>query len=227
MIRIASAEEFQRLLEALAFDIGNANIHWRLYRDLLAALGADPVVGNQSNTFWYLTLNAHSSTALQSLARAYDSNRRALHLHGWLKTIQANSHFFETSEFKKRLAGNPFADSLAEHPRMPDPKQLGEDIVLCSTTDPKVKSLVQHRGNIAAHRNAKATAAGQSLSEEFGISVEDFEALLDRAHHIVNRYSNLFVASTYSRQVVGHDDYRYIFKCVKDAVESSRSARGG
>jgi len=227
MIRIASAEEFQRLLEALASDVGSANIHWRLYRDLQAALREAPVVRNQSNTFWYLTLNAHSLTALQSLTRAYDSNRQALHLYGWLKTIQANSHFFETAEFKRRLAGNPFVDSLAEHPRMPDPKQLAEDIVLCSTTDPKVKVLVRHRGNIAAHRNAKATAAGHSLSEDFGISDEDFETLLDRAHHIVNRYSSLFAASTYSRQMVGHDDYRYIVKCVKDAVESSRSVRGG
>src|SRR4051812_23900472 len=113
MIRIASSNEFKRLLEALAFDVGYANIHWRLRRDLLAAFPQHPLVQQQTPTFWYLTLSAHESAALQCLARAYDQNSTALHLLSWLNTIQENLHLFETVEFKRRLAGNPFVDSLA------------------------------------------------------------------------------------------------------------------
>ncbi len=60
-----------------------------------------------------------------------------------------------------------------------------------------------------------------------GIPVEDLEALLNRAHEIVNRYSSLFAASSYSRQIVGHDDYRFVIKSVKEAVERSRASRAG
>jgi len=222
MIRIGGSEEFKRLLEALARDVGDANIYWRLYRDLILEHERNTHVWHQSGTFWYLTLNAHSFTAVQCLARAYDQNDSALHLRSWLKTIEANLKLFDTSAFKERLADNPFVDSLAESSRMPDPGQLGEDIQLCSASDPKVNALLRHRNNISAHRNARMTAEGRLVEEQFGISVEDFEALLDRAHEIVNRYSSLFAATTYSRKIVGHDDFRYIFKCVQEAVEHAR-----
>ena len=166
MIRIASAEEFKRLLEGLAFDVGSANIHWRLYRNVHAALGEDEgIVWQQSQTFWHLTLNAHTFAALQCLARAFDQNQNSLHLLSWLRTIQANLHLFTVEEFKKRLSGNPFAESLAEYPRAPDPTQLAQDIASCSVSDPRVKALVLHRGNITAHRNARTTAAGRSLGK--------------------------------------------------------------
>ena len=218
MIRVTSSDEFKRLLEALARDVGDANIHWRLYRDLDAELQQHDQVRNQTRTFWYLTLNAHSFTAVECLCRAFDQNDSALHLHSWLKTIEANLHFFDVPEFKKRLADNPFVESLAESVRIPDRAQLAVDIALCSATDPKVKALQIHRNNITAHRNARMTVQGRPISDEFGISVEVFEALLNRAHEIINRYSSLFTAATYSRKMIGHDDYRYIFKCVQDAV---------
>ena len=228
MIRVSSSTEFMRLLEALANDVGSANMHWRLYRDLLAALGQDDhIVWIQSQTFWHLTLNAHTFASLQALSRAFDQNQNSLHLLSWLRTIEANLHLFTASEFKKRLVDNPFAASLAEHPRTPDSDQLAEDIASCSTADTKVKALVLHRGNIAAHRNARTTAAGRSLARDFALSVSDLEILLDRAHEILNRYSSLFIATTYSRQMIGHDDYKFIFKCVKDTVVTSQHRSDG
>jgi hypothetical protein len=227
MIRIANSGKFKRHLEALALDVGNANIHWRLRRDLLAAFPEHPLVHQQTPTFWYLTLEAHASVALQCLARAYDQNPKALHLLGWLNTISENLHLFETSEFKQRLAGNAFVDSLAEHPRVPDRNQLSEDIAACSATDPKVQALIQYRNNIGSHRNARIIVAGRSLSKEFALLVADIEVLMDRAHHIVNRYSDLFAAATYSRQIVGHDDYRFLLTCVEKEIERSRSGLGG
>lgn len=219
MIRIRSSEEFKRLLEALASDVGDANIHWRLHRDLLAEHGKNTHVWNQSQTFWYLTINAHSSTAVQSLTRAFDQSETALHLLSWLKTIEANLYMFKTSAFKQRLVNNSFVESLAESIRMPDKNQLAADILLCSASDPKVKALLRHRNNISAHTNARLTAAGRAKGQEFGIASDDFEVLLDRAHEIVNRYSSLFAAATYSRKIIAHDDFRYIFRCVQQAVE--------
>jgi hypothetical protein len=213
MIRISSSEEFKRLFDALATDIVGANIHWRLYRDLHAALGEHRLVWAQSQTFWHLTLNAHTFAAIQQLCRAYDQNQTALHLLSWLKTIQANLHLFEVVEFKKRLSGNTFVDSLAEYPRMPDATTLEQDIRLCSAADPQVRLLLQHRGNLFAHRNARTTAAGRSLSEEFAIPAEDLEALLLRAHTILNRYSSLFIATSHSKAMLNKWFMQFLDPC--------------
>lgn len=224
MIRIRNSDEFRRLLDALAQDVGDANIHWRLYRDLIEEHKRYKHVWNQSRTFWYLTLNAHSFTAFQCLARAYDQNDSSLHLLSWLKTIQQNLHLFEREAFKVRMTDNPFVESLADSPRVPDAAQLASDIQLCSDSDPKVHALILHRNNLSAHRNARMTAQGRSIVAEFGMSVDDFEMLLDRAHEIVNRYSSLFAASTYSRKIIGNDDYGYIFSSVEEAVEKAHKS---
>ncbi|MFH7041758.1 hypothetical protein ABT392_05500 [Paucibacter sp. JuS9] len=223
MIKVASAEEFKRLIEALAYDVESANIHWRLYVGVHAAIGESRCVYEQSATFWHLTFNAHTFTALQFLSRAFDQEQRSLHLLSWLKTIEANLHLFEPEEFKKRLAGNPFAESLAECSRSPDPDQLKADIALCMATDPDVNLLVRHRNSIGAHRSARAAVTGLAPD---GVPVDVLERLLDRAHTILNRYSSLFAASTYSRQMLGHDDYRYVVSSVSQAVERSRTQHG-
>ncbi|MEJ8837772.1 AbiU2 domain-containing protein [Ramlibacter sp. AN1133] len=229
MIRIADGKEFNRLVEALADDIQHAHFHWRLYRDLLNAHEEFPNVRHQSVAFWHLTHRAHVMEAMQSLARAFDQDATSLHLRSWLKTIQANMHLFATQEFKKRLAGNPFVDSLSEIAREPDPVQLEADIALCTQSDPTVKALLLQRHNVTAHRNARMAARGRSAIEEFGIPVADFEDLLQRSRTIHSRYSQLFAAASYSPQILGHGDYRFIFQCVEETVRRSReesTARG-
>lgn len=221
MIRVRDSAEFTRLVNGLADDVVYANIHWKLHCDLHAALQAQPIVGNQSNTFWYLTLNAHAASGAQFLCRAFDQQRHALSLHSWLKTIRANLHLFDVAEFKVRLVENPFVASLAEQPRRPDLAVLNTDIRECSSANPLVGKLMAHRNNLAAHRNANGTITGGAAS--FAISVTDFEALLDRARTVLNRYSNLFSALSHSVNIIGRDDYRFIFSSVSGAVERSRA----
>jgi hypothetical protein len=226
VIRVRSSAEFKRLLEALASDIVDANIHWRMQRELIDEHEKSSDVWNQSRTFWHLTLHAHSFTAVQCLGRAFDQNSSALHLRTWLETIQAHLHLFETPEFKKRLADNPFVESLSESARIPDQRQLAEDIKLCSATDSKVKALIRHRNNISAHRNAQLTVDGVRIEDRFGMETADFEVLLDRSFEILNRYSSLFEAATYSRKMIGHDDFRYVFTSVQQAVDRVRGNEG-
>ena len=222
MIRVRDSVEFGRLIKGLADDVVHANIHWKLHCDLHAALQAQPVVGNQSNTFWYLTLNAHALTAAQYLCRAFDQQKGALSLQSWLKTIRANLHLFDTAEFKMRLAANPFVASLAEHPRRPDPAVLNADIRQCSSGEPLVGKLMAYRNNVAAHRNANGTVAGTAAA--FTVPVVALEALLERSRTVLNRYSSLFAAETHSTSIIGRDDYRFIFSSVADAVERSHQA---
>jgi len=226
MIRVSSAEEFKRLLEALAEDIVYANIHWQLFQALRDATTEQSLVWAQSKTFWYLTLRAHLDVTILRLCRAYDQERSSLHLLSWLKTIQRNRTFFEKPEFERRLSDNPFVASLSAEPRIPDDQVLAQDIQDCSMQDEPVKRLNLYRSNIVAHRNAKGTAVGKDLSEEFPVSWAELETLLARAKEILNRYSNLFSATVHSTSIVGRDDYKCIFSSVAQAVERSRAGKG-
>lgn len=222
MIPFRDEAEFKRLLEGLANDIVDAHIHYRLYKDLKSALIEFPLVVAQSNTFWTTTLKSHLSTSLYMLTKAYDQQNKALHLYSFLQTIKTNSTLFTEANFRERKKNNPYLDSLASEIRIPDLASLEKDISLCSSDDPLVKTLTVHRGNSIAHRNAKNTASGISISETHPLSWEDFELLLARAIEVINKYSNLFEASTYSTKAIGANDFRYIFECVSSAVEQSR-----
>jgi hypothetical protein len=222
MIPFRDETEFKRLFEGLANDIVGAHIHNRLYKDLLSAIEEFTLVVAQSNTFWSITLKSHLSTSLYMLTKAYDQDDRALHLLSFLETIKANSALFTEAKFRERKKDNPYADNLASELRIPDFASLEKDIALCSKDDPLVKTLTVHRGNAIAHRNAKKTASGISISETYPLSWDDFELLLARAIEVINKYSILFEASSYSTKPVGAKDFRYIFECVNSAIEQSR-----
>lgn len=225
MIAIADSHSFRKLISALSNDVVLAHVHWRLHVDLIAALKAQPVVWAQSHTFWHLTITAHATTAVEHLCRAFDQEQSSLHLLSWLQTIRANLNLFRVEEFKKRMAHSAFVESLASTLTPPDPALLDEDIAECSTTDPLVRRLVAHRGSAVAHRSVRRTLKGSPISPSLALGPGDIDALLARARIVFNRYCQLFSAETYSVEMIGHDDYEFIFKSVSAAVATSRATR--
>ena len=221
MIDIDGSADFAKLIKALSSDVVDAHIHWRLHCDLHEAIQTHPLVWAQSRSFWQLTLTAHAQTALGHLCRAFDQEQSALHLLSWLRTIRKNMHLFEKAEFKRRLAGNAFVDNLAESLIAPDLTMLESDINDCSATDPLVRKLIVHRGNIVAHTGAKRALSERAIPSEFTLSIADFESLLFRSRTVLNRYCHLWAAEVYSVSVVGRDDYKFIFSSVAAAVENS------
>ncbi len=169
-----------------------------------------------------MTLKSHLSTSLYMLTKAYDQRPNALHLLSFLQTIKANPVLFSETNFRERKKDNPHVDSLASESRIPDLTSLEKDISLCSKGNHLVNTLIVHRGNTLAHRNAKNTATGTSISDTHPLSWEDFEVLLARAIEVLNKYSQLFEASPYTTKPIGADDFRYIFECVNSAVEQSQ-----
>lgn len=222
MINIKDSAEFERLLKALSDDVVDAHIHYQLYKELAEAIIKHPLVVKQSNIFWTFTLQAHLNSSVYALSRAYDQNTSSLHLRSWLSTIQTNLHLFDEDGFRERLKDNPYVASLAQDLRKPDASVLKEDIAASSNSDPLVKKLTIYRGSRIAHRNAKNLIAPQRVGDSQALTFEDLNMLLERAKTILNRYSYLFSASVYSTQVVGHDDYEYIFTCVEEKVELAR-----
>lgn len=214
-IKIKSADELNKLLDALALEIVDANIYHRLYSDLVNSRTDYAREFSQSNTFWSLTFDALHDARMIRLCRVFDQESNSLNLFNLLETIKANSHFFDKEHFRQRLKDNAFVDSLAEVDRVPNEAQLDNDIRFASGQNPLVKKLMIWRNNIIAHRGAKVSLGKDEILADNPLSQQEIETLLDECFTIFNRYSSLYRASTWSRKVVGHDDYQSILKFIK------------
>ena len=217
--KIRDDVELGRLLDGLASDIVDAHVHYKMHNDLIEALCANPVVARESNTFWHMTVSAHIRLSQAMLARAYDQEHQSLHLKSWLVLIRDNPEMFSMENFRKRMKDNPYIDSLASEYRVPDPEQLKADIALCSDGDPLVSILIRHRSNEGAHRSGKLTAQGAKINDMYPLTYVTFETLLNRALEILHRYSTLFVATSYSTNVIGRKDFESIVLAVSEKQE--------
>jgi len=214
-LKIRDESDFERLIEALADDLVSASIHFKLYLDLRKS-GQDYLRElNHSIAFWQATFRAHLDATLFRLCRIYDQYKTSLSLRNWLDTIQENLELFDVPNFKARLKDNPFVESLAGDARKPEGGQLKEDIFLVSESNPLVKNLIKLRMNLFAHKSANNIILGKDLMQIYPITLDEIQSLLDNGMGILNRYSSLFRAQLYYNQVVGHDDYLYVFSAIK------------
>lgn len=216
---IKDGGDFGALIEALATDVMNAHFHLDLLKAIWEAQDLYEREFAQSPWFWHLTTGALLETGLIKLARAYDTNRKGLHLSNWLRTIESNLHIFAEEDFRERLKGSEFVESLAAEPRVPDLDELKEDLELVSKDDPHVKKLLRVRHNALAHRSGKMVLAGRNPFKEQGFSVDVIHLLSDRAVDIVNRYTQLFRATSYSKQPVGENDFVGTLALAKKGID--------
>ncbi len=176
---------------------------------------------SESPTFWRLTRSAHIDAVLLRLCRAYDTYPQSvLNLQNLLDTIQANLGIFDEPNFRQRLKGNAFVDSLAAQLKPPEQMQLAKDIESVGVSDPLVKKLVVWRHNYIAHRNSGYALEPSALSARFPLLFAEIDELLKRALEVGNRYSLLFDASSHSTMMVGGDDYLNILKAVREHREA-------
>jgi hypothetical protein len=220
-IEIKDSDDLNRLLDALADEIVNAHTCHRLYCNLVDAIPQFQDDMNQSPVFWHYTLSSLRDTRFLRLCRIYEQHSESLNLHNLLETIQENLHLFDTDEFKKRLKDNAFVESLASHPRRPDPNDLARDLAYVSEANPIVKKLIVWRNNIVAHRGAKLSLGRRDILDKHPISKSELEKLLDRSLKMFNYYSSLFRASTWSR-LIGEEDYMRCLKMIRKGIRATR-----
>lgn len=207
-------DDFASLTAALANDLVNAIHHFDLHCRLDAEIPKYSTEFNQTRAFWSLTIKANLDTCIYRLCRVYDGNKDALHLSSWLESIRKNIHFFDKNNFRVRLKGNAFVDSLVNGARKPDATQLGKDIYFVSHTNPVVKKLTILRNNHFAHRNFDGASMRRNWLEEIPLTYREIRSLLETGLEIVNRYSILFKAESYSAKLIGDDDYLLLLKLI-------------
>jgi len=211
-IKIKSGDELNKLLDALAFEIADANIYHKLYTDIVDSISDNARLFTQSNTFWSFTIGSLYDARMIRLCRVFDQESKTLNLFNLLETIKANVQLFDQKHFRQRLKDNAFIDSLAEADRKPNESQLQKDIWFASDQNPLVKKLMIWRNNIIAHRGAKVSLGKDEILANNQLSQQEIECLLDKSFTIFNRYSSLYRKSTWSRTVIGHDDYKSLLK---------------
>ena len=224
---IRDGDDFNSLISALATDVLNAHFHLDILYAIWRAHGEYEREFAKSPWFWHLTTAAHLETGLIKLARAYDTQEKGLHLFNWLRTIQSNLDIFSEDDFRERLKDNEFVDSLAQTPRTPDTGTLEADIAAVSLDDPEVKKLILVRHNALAHRSGKMVVQGRDPFKEYGLSVETLYGLAERAVEIVNRYTVLFRATSYSTKPVGENDFIGTMALVKKGIECLEAEHDG
>ena len=213
-IKIQTSEELNRLLDELAKEIVRAHIHYRLLCDLVKAKPAHEKQFLYFNTFWTLTLDAHRLAYQTHLCRVYDQEFASLNLVNLLHTIKANLHLFSEDNFRKRLKGNAFVDSLAKTTRIPSIDEVERDVELVTCKNSTVKKLTIWRGNIVAHRGAKVALGKDQILKDNPLSDKEIMVLLERSLTLFNKYSGLYNASTQSSGIIGHDDYEQLLKFI-------------
>jgi hypothetical protein len=214
-LHIKNSVDFEKLLNALGTDIVNANIFFKHHYNLKSAAAEYTKEFNQSVTFWNITFQALLDATMFALCRIYDTHAKTNSLRNLLDTIKGNLHIFDEADFRIRLKDNPFVGSLAESAEKPDLKQLNEDIEYASDKNPLVNNLRAWRNNILAHKSAKIIIKGTNVPDDFPLSMENIAELLESGMSILNHYSGLFRALSYSTQIVGHDDYRHVLNCIR------------
>ncbi len=231
-IHIPNDDEFSLLRNALSSDIGHAHFHYKLLCALQDAHDQYWEVFNQSRTFWHLTLEAHQDATLFRLGRIFDQEKGALSLGNWLQTIKSNLHFFDESNFRKRLQDNPFVESLAKDFRKPDQYELEQDIgsVVVSQkkgTDNVVKKFINIRNKYLAHKDPGVLLPSRGPQMVADLSWDEIEHLLSLADRLLSKYSILFAASVDSTTMLGQDDYKYVLETIQERIESHKAAVEG
>jgi hypothetical protein len=219
ILSIKSQKDLNDLVDSLALEIVDANIYHRLLDGLSKALDENNRAYIQSKTYWYLATEALKDSILVRLCRFYDQEKNSLCLYNLLETIKHHVSFFDKESFKQRLKDNPFVESLAELDRSPDLNQLDIDIKFSSNSNPIVKKLIVWRNNIIAHRASKNVLKNNKILEKHPLTTDEIKTLLDEGFSILNRYLYLYKVSSWSRQIVGHEDYKSIFSFMNLGLE--------
>lgn len=216
-MQIQNEKDVDTLINAIAADALDARHHRELHRNLVEAAESHEREFAQARTFWWLTVRAHADVALYRLARLYDQREDSVSLKSWLDVLADNVELFDARRFRQRLRDNPFVKSLAQTARRPNDQQLGLDRESVNARDPVVAKLLALRHKALAHRDADVALGRASREDDQQqLSWTDVDLLIERAIEILNRYSSLFRASSYARDIVGHDDYQGLLRMTRE-----------
>jgi hypothetical protein len=129
--------------------------------------------------------------------------------------LRDNPQFFTESAIAARLRpdyreANP--DFLRWH--RADVKKIKSDLAMIERSR---KRLINLRHKVYAHKDLETVLSGKR--GDFLSSQEEVNELIQLAHDIWNRHSQVWNASTYSAMTIGEDDYKWLFSYVRRGIK--------
>jgi uncharacterized protein (DUF3820 family) len=100
---------------------------------------------------------------------------------------------------------------------------LNQDITFASNDNRTVLNLTKYRGSVVAHLGETYVLNFRGARTSFKLTHGDVKELLKNGLAIVNRYSSLYNGYSWSPDLIGADDYMFIFRELKNAIDRIRA----
>lgn len=203
-------EKFRAYLRKLWDEVYWANFHYEILIELSRLCEENKQTANLSAVFWTYTLRAHYQTAMVYLHRIYDQNKESFNLHRFLLTVRENREMFDSANVRQRRQSDPHVESLMQAIGQLDLVQLDRDIRFSSNENEKVKTLNLWRDRVNFHNDERELFRQNRFEDEHPLP--DVGLLIDKGFEILNRYSQYFDTTIYSKGCRDWKDMKFVFE---------------
>ena len=205
-----SPEKFRGFLRKLWDELYWANFHYEILVELSRLCEKHKQAANMSSVFWTYTLRAHYQTAMVYLHRIYDQNKESFNLHRFLLTVRENRQIFDSANVLKRRQSDPHAADLMRAIGDLDLAQLDCDIWFSSDENSEVKNLNKWRNRVTFHNDERELFRQKPFEDEN--PQPNIALLIETGFQILNRYSQYFDTTVYSKGCRDWKDMKFIFE---------------
>jgi hypothetical protein len=207
-----SPEKFRGFLRELWDELYWANFYYDILKELSQLCKEHTLAVNSSPIFWNYTLRAHYQTAMVYLHRIYDQNTESFNLHRFLLTVRENREIFDLANVRKRRENDPNATNLTRAIGKLDLMQLDRDIWFSSNENTKVKNLNVWRDRVTFHNDERELFSQKRFEEEHPLP--DIDLFIEQGFQILNRYSEHFDTTVYSKGCRDWKDMKFVFEAL-------------
>lgn len=209
-LKMDSPEKFKAFLHKLWDELFWANFHYEILIELSRLCEEHRKTANLSAVFWTYTLRSHYQTAMVYLHRIYDQNKESFNLHRFLLTVRENRQMFDFANVRERRQGDPHVESLMKTIGELDLAQLDCDITSSSNENDKVKNLNAWRDRVIFHNDERELFRQNRFEDEHPLPA--IGPLIDKGFEILNRYSQYFDTTIYSKGCRDWKDMKFVFE---------------
>ena len=214
--------EFQQVFNEVRADINELQLHYKVFVGVVEEFAKHPQLGINFPVFFYAFGNAMRTDLVIRLGRVYDpegTGHESCTLPRCLSSLRDNPQFFTDAAITARLRqdyreANP--DFLRWH--RADVKKLEADL---ATIERSRKRLINLRHKVYAHKDLETALSGKR--NDLLSSQQEVNELIQLAHEIWNRHSQVWNASTYSAMTIGEDDYKWLFNYLRRGMKTKRA----
>jgi hypothetical protein len=216
-------EQLPYLFEIIADELKNAELYLNYYNELKEFLHIKyPDVFLHSPAFWENTGRVYFDAMTMCLIRAYDQNKKKnIGLKLLLQRIKENIHLFTDEAFKNRMKENKYLDNLMSRrfSQSDFEKKLKEDMNYVNhQKNTLVNNLKTIRNKSIFHKDVRVFFKQDDLTH-IKVSPEEIKKLIDDGLEMLNFYSRLFNAKTFSVYKPNFGDHEIIFKVMQEYSE--------